>query len=66
MRKKIIGMVSILFVLGSVFTGCGTGAAAGDGAEGVGHVFHTVLAHHSFDHHSLFHGCSSLILAFLV
>lgn len=34
MRKKIIGMVSILFVLGSVFTGCGTGAAAGDGAAG--------------------------------
>lgn len=34
MRKKIIGMVSILFVLGSVFAGCGTGAAAGDGAAG--------------------------------
>lgn len=34
MRKKIIGMVSILFVLGSVFTGCGTGAAAGEGSAG--------------------------------
>lgn len=34
MRKKIIGMVSILLALGSVFTGCGTGAAAGEGSAG--------------------------------